>query len=162
MEMPVIRTLERVVNNCIENSKAKNVKTDDFQKLLTWVEEQQTIDNMTNEIMKEFHTPVSVVDCACPYTDDTAVGYDLAMIDREDFRGANNVVISKDILIKMSKDKIFKEKVFQSIREMTDKGDMAGGLIKSTGAVIHGDGTAGYWMEIDWGNDKPTRKRTRI
>lgn len=162
MEMSTIGALNGIVNNYSENAKVQNIKSEDFNKLLAWAEEQETIDSISNEIMKEFHTPVNVVDFACQYTDDTAASYDLAMIDKSDFKGANNVVISKDILLRMSKDKNFKEKVFQSIREMPGIGGMAGGLIKSTGAVIHEDGTAGYWTEFDWGEDEPDGKKIVI
>ena len=58
----------------------------------------------------------------------------------------------------MKEDSRFRQKVFKSIEDMPWSGKMTGGMVKSTGVFIHEDGTGGYWMEFDWGDEEEGEK----
>ena len=58
----------------------------------------------------------------------------------------------------MKVDPRFREKVIKSIEDMPWRGKLTGGIVKSTGVFIHEDGSGGYWMEFDWGDEEETKK----
>lgn len=130
----------------------------DFSAVLEQAEELRNIEDEEREIWETFHVPVHVVSFACDRTDGHAEAYDLAMLERKDYRGSGNVVISEKTLERMSRDAEFKKKVYASIEDGMN-GIAAGGMIKSTGIAVHEDGTAGYWVEFDWGDHRKRNKR---
>lgn len=141
------------------NAAVKNTKTDEFDKLLKWQTNLKKIEGMKDEIVEHFRTPVHEVDYTPPHTDAFARSYDCAMLDASNLSGSGNIIISSDILLKMSENPAFKKKVFLAIRDCADMKYQTGGFVKSTGAVIHGDGSAGYFITFDWGDDDETGKR---
>ena len=80
------------------------------------------------------------------------------MLEEYDMSGGRNVVISTKALLRMKEDSRFRQKVFKSIEDMPWSGRMTGGIVKSTGVFIHEDGTGGYWMEFDWGDEEESEK----
>lgn len=125
----------------------------DFGKFLEEADTMQSMNLMQQEISEKFHVKLYVADYACGTTDDTARSHDLAMVDMGQFQGNGNVVVSRNTLLKMVQDARFRDKVYASIEDLNKTGIRSGGIIKSTGAVIHEDGTAGYWTELDPGDE---------
>ncbi len=125
----------------------------DFGKFLEEADTMQHMNLMQQEISEKFHVKLYVADYACGTTDDTARSHDLAMVDMGQFQGNGNVVVSRNTLLKMVQDARFRDKVYASIEDLNKTGIRSGGIIKSTGAVIHEDGTAGYWTELDPGDE---------
>lgn len=134
----------------IQKQCGRDNVSEEFGRLLDEIHAMQGSSEMQEEICKKFNVELHIVDVACDTTDDKARNYDLAMIDSGKFSGDGNVVISKKTLMRMEKDTQFKNKVYASIEDLKNMGFLSGGMIKSTGAVIHEDGTAGYWIEFDW------------
>lgn len=132
-----------------------------YAGLLKWQDDLKKIEGIKDEIWERFHTPVHEMAYTPPHTDAFARSYDCAMLDASDISGSGNVIISSDILLKMSESPAFKEKVFSAIRDCADMKYKAGGIVKSTGAVIHGDGSAGYFIAFDWGDDDE-KGRSRV
>ena len=64
----------------------------------------------------------------------------------------------------MKKDSAFRRKVYKSIKDIPWSSKMAGGIVKGNGVFIHEDGTGGYYMEFDWGDEdektKPQKYKT--
>ncbi|MCM1181346.1 MAG: hypothetical protein NC347_13905, partial [Clostridium sp.] len=94
----------------------------------------------------------------CEKTDAEAETYDTAMLEKLDMHGGRNVIISKKTLLRMKKDSAFRQKVYQSIKDMPWEGKLAGGEVKGNGVFIHEDGTGGYYLEFDWGDEEESRK----
>lgn len=131
----------------------------DFEKLMKYVNEGKEIEEMKQFLSEKFNVTVTVTDYSCEKTDSTAESYDLFMLDEYDFHGGRNVVISKKSLLRMKTDSIFRQKVYKSIEDLSCTSKLTGGTLKSTGVVIHEDGTGGYWTEFDWGDEEDDKKK---
>lgn len=129
-----------------------------FEKLLQQVNEDTDIAEMKEYLDEKFHVNTVVVDYSCDKTDTEAEMYDTAMLEELDMHGGRNVVISKKTLLRMKKDRVFRQKVYQSIEEQPWSGKQTGGAVKSNGVFIHEDGTGGYYLEFDWGDDEEGKK----
>lgn len=68
------------------------------------------------------------------------------------------MIISKKALLRMKKDSTFRSKVYKSIEDIPWSSKMAGGIVKGNGVFIHEDGTGGYYMEFDWGDEDENTK----
>lgn len=88
--------------------------------------------------------------------------YDTAMLEKYDMHGGRNVVISKKTLLRMKKDSAFRQKVYKSIEDMPWSSKLTGGEVKGDGVFIHEDGTGGYYMEFDWGEEDDNKKSKKI
>lgn len=123
-------------------SKIELQKRNDFQKFLD----------------EKFNVNIIVTEYSCEKTDLEAESYDLSMLDQYDMNGGRNVIISKKALQRMQKDSAFRQKVYQSIEDIPWSGKMTGGAVKSNGVFIHEDGTGGYYLEFDWGDEEEGTK----
>lgn len=141
------------------NLSSNSIKCgDEFEKLLQQVNEDTDIAGMKKFLDEKFNVNTVVVDYSCGKTDTEAEMYDTAMLEKYDMHGGRNVVISKKALLRMKKDSAFRQKVYKSIADMPWSGKMTGGLVKSHGVFIHEDGTGGYYMEFDWGDEEESKK----
>lgn len=131
---------------------------DEFGKIMDLLNEETDIQEMKEFLDKKFNINTVVVDYCCEQTDSKAESYDLYMLEEYDMSGGRNVVISTKALLRMKEDSRFRQKVFKSIEDMPWSGRMTGGIVKSTGVFIHEDGTGGYWMEFDWGDEEESEK----
>ena len=84
---------------------------------------------------------------------DIAEMYDTAMLEKYDMHGGRNVIISKKALLRMKKDSAFRQKVYKSIKDIPWSNKLTGGVVKGNGVFIHEDGTGGYYLEFDWGDE---------
>ncbi|MDE7431479.1 MAG: hypothetical protein K2N34_06160 [Lachnospiraceae bacterium] len=152
--MPLAADLAKLTN--ISNNTKCN---GDFEKLMQQINEETEIKEMKQFLSEKFNVTVTVSDYSCEATDAMAESYDLYMLDKYDFHGGRNVVISKKSLLRMKTDKIFRQKVYKTIEDMKCTSKLTGGIVKSTGVFIHEDGTGGYWIESDWGNKEDDKKK---
>lgn len=137
-----------------------NLKCEEsFEKLMQAINEEKDIEEMKQFLNKKFNVTTIVSDYSCETTDSKAENYDLFMLDKYDMHGARNVVISRKSLLRMKKDSIFRQKVYKSIEGLGCTSNMTGGIVKSTGVFIHEDGTGGYWIEFDWGDEEDNKKK---
>ena len=112
---------------------------------------------------EKFNINTVVVEYSCEKTDSEAEMYDTSMLDKYDLNGGRNVIISKKTLLRMKKDSNFRQKVYKSIGDIPFSDKLTGGCVKSNGVFIHEDGTGGYYLEFDWGDeeDQPKSKKSR-
>ena len=127
---------------------------DEFEKLLQQVTEDTEIAEAKKFLDEKFHINTIVVDYSCENTDTEAQMYDTSMLEKCDIRGGRNVIISKKSLLRMKKDSAFRQKVYKSIEDMPWSSKQTGGAVKGNGVFIHGDGTGGYYLEFDWGDEE--------
>ncbi|MCM1050276.1 MAG: DUF6033 family protein [Clostridiales bacterium] len=149
------------INNAV-NLSNNNIKLgDEFEKLLQHVNEDIDIVEMKKFLDEKFNVNTIVVDYSCAKTDIEAEMYDTAMLEKYNMYGGRNVIISKKALLRMKKDSAFRQKVYKSIEDMPWSSKLTGGVVKGDGVFIHDDGTGGYYMEFDWGDDdeKPKSKK---
>lgn len=147
--------------NNIVNLSDNSIKCgDEFEKILQQVNEDTDIAEMKKFLDEKFNVNTVVVDYSCGKTDTEAEMYDTAMLEKYDMRGGRNVIISKKTLLKMKKDRAFRQKVYKSIEDIPWSSKLAGGVVKGNGVFIHEDGTGGYYLEFDWGDeDKKTKPK---
>ena len=146
-------------NNNVVNLSSNSIKCkDEFEKLLQQVNEDADIVEMKKFLDEKFNVNTVVVDYSCDKTDTEAEMYDTAMLDKCDMHGGRNVIISRKALLRMKKDHAFRQKVYQSIEEIPWPGKLTGGEVKSNGVFIHEDGTGGYYLEFDWGDEEEWKK----
>lgn len=146
------------INNAV-NLSSNSIKCgDEFEKLLQQVNEDTDIAEMKKFLDEKFNANTVVVDYSCARTDTEAEMYDTAMLEKYNMHGGRNVIISKKALLRMKKDSAFRQKVYKSIEDIPWSGKLTGGLVKSHGVFIHEDGTGGYYMEFDWGNEEESKK----
>ena len=144
------------INNAV-NLSSNSIKCgDEFEKLLQQVNEDTDIAEMKKFLDEKFNANTVVVDYSCASTE--AEMYDTAMLEKYNMHGGRNVIISKKALLRMKKDSAFRQKVYKSIEDIPWSGKLTGGLVKSHGVFIHEDGTGGYYMEFDWGNEEESKK----
>ncbi len=146
------------INNAVNLSSNSIRCGDEFEKLLQQVNEDTEIAEMKKFLDEKFNVNTVVVDYSCGKTDTEAEMYDTAMLEKYDMHGGRNVVISKKALLRMKKDSAFRQKVYKAIADMPWSGKLTGGLVKSHGVFIHEDGTGGYYMEFDWGDEEESKK----
>ncbi len=48
--------------------------------------------------------------------------------------------------------------MYKSIEDIPWSGKLTGGNLKGNGVFIHDDGTGGYYMEFDWGDEEEKTK----
>ncbi|MCM1468260.1 MAG: hypothetical protein NC086_08940, partial [Alistipes sp.] len=131
-----------------------------MEKLLEkQVSEDTEIAEMKKFLDEKFNVNTVVADYSCAKTDTEAQMYDTAMLEKYDMYGGRNVIISKKALLRMKKDNAFRKKVYKSIEEIPWSGKLTGGLVKSHGVFIHEDGTGGYYLEFDWGDEESEKKK---
>lgn len=146
------------INNVV-NLSSNSIKCgDEFEKLLQQVNEDTDIAEMKKFLDEKFNVNTVVVDYGCARTDTEAEMYDTAMLEKYNMHGGRNVIISKKALLRMKKDSAFRQKVYKSIEDIPWSGKLTGGLVKSHGVFIHEDGTGGYYMEFDWGDEEESKK----
>lgn len=146
------------INNVV-NLSSNSIKCgDEFEKLLQQVNEDTDIAEMKKFLDEKFNVNTVVVDYGCARTDTEAEMYDTAMLEKYNMHGGRNVIISKKALLRMKKDSAFRQKVYKSIEDIPWSGKLTGGLVKSHGVFIHEDGTGGYYMEFDWGDEGESKK----
>lgn len=146
------------INNAV-NFSSNSIKCgDEFEKLLQQVNEETEIAEMKKFLDEKFNVNTVVVDYSCEKTDTEAEIYDTAMLEKYDMHGGRNVIISKKALLRMKKDSAFRRKVYKSIEDIPWSSKMAGGIVKGNGVFIHEDGTGGYYMEFDWGDEDENTK----
>jgi len=146
------------INNVV-NLSSNSIKCgDEFEKLLQQVNEDTDIAEMKKFLDEKFNVNTVVVDYSCARTDTEAEMYDTAMLEKYNMHGGRNVIISKKALLRMKKDSAFRQKVYKSIEDIPWSGKLTGGLVKSHGVFIHEDGTGGYYMEFDWGDEEESKK----
>lgn len=150
----ILPQIDKTVNLPVNNTKCG----DEFGKIMNLLSEEADIQEMKNFLDKKFNVNTVVAEYSCETTDAQAESYDLYMLEKYDMSGGRNVVISKKVLLRMKEDSRFRQKVFKSIEDMPWSGKMTGGMVKSTGVFIHEDGTGGYWMEFDWGDEEEGEK----
>lgn len=132
---------------------------DEFEKLLQQINGDTDIAEMKKFLDEKFNIHTVVVDYSCEKTDTEAEMYDTAMLEKYDMCGGRNVIISKKALLRMKNDRAFRQKVYQSIEDMPWSGKSVGGEVKGNGVFIHEDGTGGYYLEFDWGDDGEKAKQ---
>lgn len=141
------------INNAV-NLSGNRIKCGvEFEKILQWVNEDTEIAEMKKFLDEKFNVNTVVVDYSCGKTDAEAEIYDTAMLEKYDMHGGRNVIISKKALLRMKKDSAFRQKVYQSIEDIPWSGKLTGGEVKGNGVFIHEDGTGGYYLEFDWGDE---------
>ena len=152
------------INNAVNFSSNRIKCGDEFEKLLQQVNEETEIAEMKKFLDEKFNVNTVVVDYSCEKTDTEAEIYDTAMLEKYDMHGGRNVIISKKALLRMKKDSTFRRKVYKTIKDIPWSSKMAGGIVKGNGVFIHEDGTGGYYMEFDWGDEdektKPQKYKT--
>ena len=136
----------------------------EFEKLLQQVNEDTDIAEMKKFLDEKFNVNTVVVDYSCEKTDTEAETYDTAMLEKYDMHGGRNVIISKKTLLRMKKDGVFRWKVYKSIEDIPWTSKLTGGEVKGNGVFIHEDGTGGYYLEFDWGDDdeKIKSKKSKV
>ena len=146
------------INNAV-NLSSNNIKCgDEFEKLLQQVNEDTDVAEMKKFLDEKFNVNTVVVDYSCAKTDTEAEMYDTAMLEKYDMHGGRNVVISKKALLRMKKDSAFRQKVYKSIEDIPWSSKLTGGEVKGNGVFIHEDGTGGYYLEFDWGDEEESKK----
>ena len=149
--------------NTAVNLSSNSIKCgDEFERLLQQVNEETDIAEMKKYLDKKFNVNTVVVEYSCEKTDTEAEIYDTAMLEKYDMHGGRNVVISKKTLLRMKKDSAFRQKVYKSIEDMPWSSKLTGGEVKGDGVFIHEDGTGGYYMEFDWGEEDDNKKSKKI
>lgn len=151
------------VNNIV-NLPSNNIACgNEFEKILQQINEQSDIEEMKKFLDEKFNINTVVVEYSCEKTDAEAEMYDTSMLDKYDLNGGRNVIISKKTLLRMKKDSNFRQKVYKSIGDIPFSDKLTGGCVKSNGVFIHEDGTGGYYLEFDWGDeeDQPKSKKSR-
>ena len=152
------------INNAV-NLSSNGIKCgDEFEKLLQQVSEETDIAEMKKFLDEKFNVNTVVVDYSCEKTDTEAEMYDTAMLEKYDMHGGRNVIISKKTLLRMKKDGAFRQKVYKSIEDIPWTSKLTGGEVKGNGVFIHEDGTGGYYLEFDWGDDdeKTKSKKSKV
>ena len=150
------------INNAV-NLSSNSIKCgDEFERLLQQVNEETDIAEMKKYLDKKFNVNTVVVEYSCEKTGTEAEMYDTAMLEKYDMHGGRNVVISKKTLLRMKKDSAFRQKVYKSIEDMPWSSKLTGGEVKGDGVFIHEDGTGGYYMEFDWGEEDDNKKSKKI
>ncbi|MEZ3444525.1 MAG: hypothetical protein K1W30_05200 [Lachnospiraceae bacterium] len=129
------------------------------KELLQQVTEDSELADTKKFLDEKFHINTIVVDYSCKNTDTEAEMYDTAMLEKSDIRGGRNVIISKKTLLKMKKDSAFRQKVYKSIEDIPWSSKQTGGAVKGNGIFIHEDGTGGYYLEFDWGDEEGQKKQ---
>ena len=146
------------VNNIV-NLPSNNIACgNDFEKILQQINEQSDIEEMKKFLDEKFNINTVVVEYSCEKTDAEAEMYDTSMLDKYDLNGGRNVIISKKTLLRMKKDSNFRQKVYKSIGDIPFSDKLTGGCVKSNGVFIHEDGTGGYYLEFDWGDEEDQLK----
>lgn len=151
------------VNNIV-NLPSNNIACgNEFEKILQQINEQSDIEEMKKFLDEKFNINTVVVEYSCEKTDAEAEMYDTSMLDKYDLNGGRNVIISKKTLLRMKKDSNFRQNVYKSIGDIPFSDKLTGGCVKSNGVFIHEDGTGGYYLEFDWGDeeDQPKSKKSR-
>lgn len=158
-----IRSLELLSGIAAQgNTIDKEIKCgDEFEKLLQQINGNTDIAEMKKFLDEKFNVHMVVVDYSCEKTDTEAEMYDTAMLEKYDIHGGRNVIISKKALLRMKNDRAFRQKVYQSIEDMPWLGKSVGGEVKGNGVFIHEDGTGGYYLEFDWGDDEEKIKQRK-
>lgn len=137
---------------------------DEIEKILqqvgpcTDLNGETDIEEMKKFLDEKFGINIIVTEYSCEKTDSEAESYDLSMLGQYDMNGGRNVIISRKALLRMKKDSAFRQKVYQSREDMPWPGKMTGGAVKSNGVFIHEDGTGGYYLEFDWGDEEEGAK----
>ncbi|MCM1158839.1 MAG: hypothetical protein NC348_10120 [Clostridium sp.] len=149
------------INHAVNLSGNSMKCGDEFEKLLQQVNEDTEIAEMKKFLDEKFNVNTVVVDYSCEKTDAEAETYDTAMLENLDMHGGRNVIISKKTLLRMKKDSAFRQKVYQSIKDMPWRGKLAGGELKGNGVFIHEDGTGGYYTEFDWGDEEEGKTKSK-
>ena len=134
---------------------------DEFEKLLQQVNEDTDIAEMKKFLDEKFNVNTVVVDYSCEKTDTEAEMYDTAMLEEYDMHGGRNVIISKKTLLRIKNDSAFRQKVYKSIEDIPWSSKSTGGEVKGNGVFIHEDGTGGYYLEFDWGDDEEKTKQRK-
>lgn len=152
------------INNAVSLSSNGIKCGDEFEKLLQQVSEETDIAEMKKFLDEKFNVNTVVVDYSCEKTDTEAEMYDTAMLEKYDMHGGRNVIISKKTLLRMKKDGSFRQKVYKSIEDIPWTSKLTGGEVKGNGVFIHEDGTGGYYLEFDWGDDveKTKSKKSKV
>ena len=147
------------INNAV-NLSGNSIKCgNEFEKLLQQVNEETDIAEMKKFLDEKFNVNIVVVDYSCEKTDTEAEMYDTAMLEKYDMHGGRNVIISKKALLRMKKDSAFRQKVYKSIEDIPWSSKLTGGEVKGNGVFIHEDGTGGYYLKFDWGDDEKAKQR---
>ncbi|MDE7423107.1 MAG: hypothetical protein K2N51_05365 [Lachnospiraceae bacterium] len=149
------------INNAVNLSSNSIKCQDEFEKLLQQVNENADIAEMKKFLDEKFNVNTVVVDYSCGKTDTEAEMYDTAMLEKYDMHGGRNVIISKKALLRMKKDSAFRQKVYKSIKDIPWSSKLTGGSVKGTGVFIHEDGTGGYYLEFDWGDDEEEKTKSK-
>ena len=151
------------VNNIVNLPSTNIACGNEFEKILQQINEQSDIEEMKKFLDEKFNINTVVVEYSCEKTDAEAEMYDTSMLDKYDLNGGRNVIISKKTLLRMKKDSNFRQKVYKSIGDIPFSDKLTGGCVKSNGVFIHEDGTGGYYLEFDWGDeeDQPKSKKSR-
>ena len=147
------------INNAVKLSNNRIKCGDEFEKLLQQVNEDTDIAEMKKFLDEKFNVNTVVVDYSCEKTDTEAEMYDTAMLEKYDMHGGRNVIISKKTLLRMKNDSAFRQKVYKSIEDIPWSSKLTGGEVKGNGVFIHEDGTGGYYLEFDWGDDEEKPKK---
>lgn len=150
------------VNNIANLSSNDIACGNEFEKILQQVNEQSDIEEMKQFLDEKFNINTVVVGYSCEKTDSEAEMYDTSMLDKYDLNGGRNVIISKKTLLRMKKDSSFRQKVYKSIEDIPFSNKLTGGCVKSNGVFIHEDGTGGYYLEFDWGEEEEQPKSKKI
>lgn len=146
------------INNAV-NLSSNSIKCgEEFEKLLQRVNENTDIAEIKKFLDEKFNVNTVVVDYSCGKTDTEAEMYDTSMLEKYDMHGGRNVIISKNALLRMKKDSAFRQKVYKSIEDIPWSSKLIGGNVKGNGVFIHEDGTGGYYLEFDWGDDEEKTK----
>lgn len=146
------------INNAV-NLSSNSIKCgDEFERLLQQVNEDTDIAEMKKFLDEKFNVNTVVVDYSCGKTDTEAEMYDTAMLEKYDMHGGRNIIISKKALLRMKKDSAFRQKVYKSIEDIPWSSKLTGGEVKGNGVFIHEDGTGGYYLEFDWGDEDEKTK----
>lgn len=132
---------------------------DEFEKLLQQINEEMDIAEVKKFLDEKFNVNTHVADYSCEKTDTEAEMYDTAMLEKYDMHGGRNVIISKKALLRMKNDSAFRQKVYQSIKDIPWSSKLTGGEVKGNGVFIHEDGTGGYYLEFDWNDDEKIKQR---
>lgn len=141
------------------NISGNSIKSgDEFDKIMQQIKEETELEEMKKFLDEKFNINTFITEYSCEKTDSKAESYDTSMLKQYDMTGGRNVIISKQTLLRMKKDSSFRQKVYQSIEDIPWSGKATGGCVKSNGVFIHEDGTGGYYLEFDWGDEEDGTK----
>lgn len=141
-------------DNTINATHSNTTCSNEFDIMMQQLNKEATIEEMQKELEEKFNIDIILTEYSCEKTDSEAENHDLSMLKQSDIIGGRNVIISKNTLLRMKTDSRFRRKVYKTIQDIPWQSKTTGGCVKGNGVFIHEDGTGGYYLEFDWGDEE--------